>query len=292
MTDILIKFNDRRQSNDESLATEPAIATESAVKSLTELNSQISILQIKLNQQTQLWSFKKNINSQIQLIKTEQLQIIYWCVDNSHLYQIKLKQNFHDKLCKFLLDMLHLNIKDSDCVLRCLVKAHWIAQAVLKKTSDIAYSEINLEQALDEWIKIINEVAQQKTEASAANTQVQDNYDTACWLQKNMMIWLQKWKWLEDSDNDSEDDEDDEDDKDNEDNKNDNEEQSSSLMKDLSVQDSSVQDSSAERISDQVWKWSYKQDCDKQKIQEIELLNKNLESALKNIKDALFILTN
>ena len=63
-------------------------------------------------------------------------------------------------------------------------------------------------------------------------------------------------------------------------------------MKNSSVQDSSVQNSSTERISDQVWKWSCKQDCDKQKIQEIELLNKSLESALKSVKDVLFALAN
>ena len=89
---------------------------------------------------------------------------------------------------------------------------------------------------------------------SQTNTQVQDNCDTARRLQKNMMIQLQKQRWLGDSDNDSEDNEDGEDGEDGEGGKDDNKEQSSSPVEDSPVQDSSVQDSSAERISDQVQK--------------------------------------
>ena len=52
MTDILIKFNNKKQNNDELLIIESVTITKLIIKSLMKLNFQIFIFQIKSNQQT------------------------------------------------------------------------------------------------------------------------------------------------------------------------------------------------------------------------------------------------
>ena len=113
-----------------------------------------------------------------------------------------------------------------------MISSVYFLQVSLCQASGVAHSETNLEQARDEWISIIDSTAQEKAETSTiASSQIQEDRDTACRLQKNMMIRLQKRKRLGNLDNSE-----------NEDSENDKEQ---SHFQENSVQES---ESSAERI--------------------------------------------
>ncbi|PGH08127.1 hypothetical protein AJ80_07921 [Polytolypa hystricis UAMH7299] len=136
---------------------------------------------------------------QLWISDEEQLELVHWCVGNQQLYCEGLRQQFWNELKAYFLETYNRELKNPDWVLTCLAKIHWQKQAQLLRDSGKAESETDLDQALDQWVQILDDICENRRRArEEAAASEESDWTIARRMQDNMMEHMRNKRRLGD----------------------------------------------------------------------------------------------
>ncbi|PGH12607.1 hypothetical protein AJ80_06666 [Polytolypa hystricis UAMH7299] len=164
-----------------------------------------NVIQTPTRQQSFVNSGSATWLRQLRVRASERLELIRWCVGNQQLYRDGPRQQFWEELRVFFAETYNREIKSPDHVIRRMVKSHRKKQAALLRDFGRAESETDLDQALDQWIEIVDDTERNKREAREAAAASEENEQTvARCIQDSMMERMRNKRRLRDPSSDSE----------------------------------------------------------------------------------------
>ncbi|PGH01562.1 hypothetical protein AJ80_08997 [Polytolypa hystricis UAMH7299] len=142
---------------------------------------------------------------QLRLSDEEWLELVCWSVGNQHLYCETPRQQFWDELKLYFLEMFTRDLKNPDWVLNCLARIHRQKQAQLLRDSGKAESETDLDQALDQWVQILDDISENRRQArEEAAASEENDWTIAHSMQDHMMEHMRNKRRLGDASPDPE----------------------------------------------------------------------------------------
>ena len=140
-------------------------------------------------------SSKNNKSNHLKI--TDYLEMICWCIENQTLLKKNnySKHQFFQALTFFMKKMFNKNLRTSDRTIAHLIKAHKITQKKTKKKSEIAIFNINLNQILDLWIEILDDLKALKIERQKSEVAKQAEMKKLVRIQQaDLMKQAVKWR--------------------------------------------------------------------------------------------------